>query len=131
MGVMATVSSAVGSVNKAIEAASAIKNADLTLALAEVKLKLAEVQGELAEMLSENTTLKGEKAQLEEQLRAIRNKTLEFKGWAYFGTDGSGPFCSACWETSKTRMTLKEESQQWSMEGTHSCPKCGTFFQQK
>ena len=126
MNPIETLKGVFGAAKLAMNAASAVKNADLNLQLAELMQKLAELQVEFSSMLLENTDLK---KQLQEERDANQNPP-ELDGDVYFFGEDFGPCCTHCWDSTRKKFLLKEQSLAWQdlyqYGKPYYCPTCKT-----
>jgi hypothetical protein len=98
-----------------------VENAEFSNALADLSLELAKLKLELAGVLEENNKLKA-------QLAAHSPPVLQFKGYAYYESDGDGPFCPGCYDGSAKTIRLTSLPAEVQDLGQHMCPVCQAVY---
>lgn len=98
-----------------------VANAEFSNALADLSIELASLKIQVAALLEENDKLKKQVAQQ-------HSAELKFKGFAYYSSQGDGPFCPGCYDTQKKNIRLSKLSGGFTAFGSHSCPACKETF---
>ena len=96
--------------------------------LADVNIELATLKTKMAELINENLELRIE---LKELKLASESSTPEMtlKGDLYFDKSGDGPFCTACFDTTRKPIRVVAQNPMFDDFGKHRCPICKTHYQ--
>lgn len=89
------------------------------------KLDNIELQRTILELQSQALELQTENAQLRSQLADLRADTefesrLHFKNDCYWLDDGTGPFCSRCWDADRKKIRLHDYGHIWLCKACNS-----------
>lgn len=101
-----------------------IKDADLNMFIADLNIELANAKNNIAILLDENTKLKAEI----EKLNFKKLEVLQFKGGAYYNSNGDGPFCPNCYDGKQKTSRLVENNPDFKFVGNYICSVCSKMF---
>ncbi|SFK45111.1 hypothetical protein [Rhodanobacter glycinis] len=118
---ISTATTAIQLVTRLREINKNIANAEFNNALADLSIELANLKIQVAGLLEEND-------QLKRKLDQKDSSSVSFKGFAYFKSDGEGPFCPGCYDTAGKLIRLAKTSATFNVFGSHSCPSCKEHF---
>ncbi len=104
-------------IKKAMDIADYLKDAELKAAMLSLTEEVLDLQREKLDLRTKLLTLE----EIEQN-----KKGLEFNGNAYWKVEGDkkdGPFCSGCWDKSKTLARLQSGHFHGGIEN-YKCPVC-------
>jgi len=126
------------SVKTAISIVKDLKGVDASLKDAEVKLKMVELLEALTDAKERLIGVREENLELAErvtQLEKLLNTkdSVVFRAGYYFLEEAApgkpeGPFCSKCYLDNEKLILLEKLSDEFSVFGEFSCPKCKATF---
>ena len=94
-----------------------ISNAEFANVLADLSIELSNMKVQVADLVAENDELR-------RKLNERGSPSLEFKDFAYFSSDGDGPFCPGCYDSKGQKIRLSKLTDAFTVFGSHSCPAC-------
>lgn len=100
----AAVTTALGITKQIREIADNVATAELKLAIAELTEQLADIKLQAVDLATENRELK----QKIQDLSAPPE--MEYRDQVYFRTNGDGPFCPSCFDSSGNLVRISEAS---------------------
>lgn len=115
---ISTATSAIQIVTRLRDINKNIANAEFSNALADLAIELAEIKIKVAGLLEENEALRREL----ERKNALE---LTFSKYAYFTSDGDGPFCPLCYDSQGKAIRLTKGPYTF---GSHICKACKEYF---
>ena len=121
--VVAAVTGAISLTKQLLELAVASKDAKAKLVIADLQVQLAEIKTRLAELIDDNTRLKGE----------LKNATttgaeVVLKDELYYAPDGDGPFCTACYDSTKKLIRVTKLGPMFRAHGRWRCNVCSAKY---
>lgn len=125
--VLGSIGHAIGLAKRLREISKNIEDAEFKNLLAVLNLELADTKLALADVMEQNSQLKLEVNGLKNAQGSNLNQ-LEFRGFAYYGANDDGPFCSACYETKNQKVRLSKVSGHFRTFGHHKCPSCKQYY---
>jgi hypothetical protein len=117
------VTAAIGLTKQLLELADKSKDAKSKLLIADLQLQLAEVKAKLADLMMENQELK-----LQSKARSSLPK-LDLRGDLYFAEDGTGPYCTACFDTNQRLVRVPQTAEVFHDICKYRCNVCEGHYQ--
>lgn len=119
----------ISSINNAISLAQRLREISKNIEDAEFKNVLADLSHEIADTKLALAVMTEENANLKNELTTLRNSkgqssNMKFEEFAYFESNGDGPFCPGCYDSSGTIIRLSKLSGAFTAFGSHTCPSC-------
>ena len=123
MEVLAMMTGAVALARQILDLSAVAKDTKAKEMVGELRLQLAELKIKLADLIEENDQLK------REARKAQTTPVVTIKDGLYYKVDGDGPFCTTCYDSSRTLIRLAERPQNtWRMLGRWRCGVCNSLF---
>lgn len=122
MDALANISKAIALAKKLLEVNAISQNADAMLSIANLQLELAGIKSALSDLMHENQSLK-------EKLQAKQNPPdLSLRDGAYYKTDGDGPYCTTCFDSSGKLIRLTRMADTFAAVGKWRCGACKSLY---
>jgi hypothetical protein len=102
------------------------KRGEFMRIIGDLNLKLAETETKLSGHIRENDELKKQVVILQKKVETLENpdSKLTFKDDGYYDSEGDGPFCTGCYDSSKKKIRLTKLPYGKKALGKYECPIC-------
>lgn len=99
------------------------KDASAKLVIADLQVQLAELKTRLAELIDENNQLKQEVKKV-----ATNVAEVSLKEGLYFTSNGDGPYCTACYDSKKQLIRVREMGAAFHAIARWRCNVCKAHY---
>jgi hypothetical protein len=104
------------------------KRGEFMRIIGELSIELGETQVRLSGHIRENDALKEQVVALQKKVETLENpdSKLTFKDDGYYDSEGDGPFCTGCHDSSKKKIRLTKLPYGKKALGKYECPICNS-----